>query len=81
MAHIEDIGYGAGFVVFADEAERPTLTGVDRETADFAAMLLDAGIDDEDIEEMTNRADCARCDATVFVGQLDSSDRCPECQS
>ena len=79
-ATIEDIGYGAGFTVGIDEAERFVLVGVDRETADYAKMLLEAGIDTADIEEMVERVTCVRCEESRFAAQTNAG-ICHECQS
>jgi hypothetical protein len=81
MAYSEDIGYGGGFNVFSENEEHAVLVGVDKPTADYAVMLLEAGVQASDVKDMADRAECTRCGDQVFVGELDSADRCAECQS
>lgn len=60
--------------------ERFVVTG-DQEQVEYAAMLLNAGMDEEEVREASTRTQCVRCGRTVFVGQVDSSMRCPDDQS
>lgn len=68
-------------VVDSDNGECVFGPTLDAEQAEYAAMLLDAGVDREDVEyDLAQRAVCQSCGARLFAGQLDSAGRCKECQ-
>lgn len=73
-------GCGRTWDVLQQGAEHWTLTGVSQEQAEYAAMLMNHGVDRDDMEEAVMCAECVRCEATVMGGQMDEEGRCPACQ-
>lgn len=54
----------------------------DAEAARYAAMLLESGIDPDELDAMLQREQCSECDAIAFVAELEpGGGRCSECQS
>lgn len=58
-----------------------------RKQADYAVMLLNSGGVEgtfserrDQIEELTERTVCSRCNRMPFRGEVDADGRCPACQ-
>lgn len=58
----------------------PTLRFWSKVEADYAASLLNAGVERDDVEAAVQRATCATCGALAFAGTIDAAGRCEECQ-
>lgn len=70
-----------GHRVFSpDDDGAMAFVGLDAEEADFAAMLLNAGVDKDDAEDMIKRLTCVRCEQVRFAGQMNEG-ICMDCQS
>lgn len=78
-----------GWAVVREGDERFFLTGLTKGQAEYGALIADADVfpydNDSDnaawLEEMVVPTQCGICDGVVFAAQLDTSGRCPECQS
>lgn len=79
--YVAQPGHGRTWDVLQQGAEHWTLTGVTRQQAEYGAMLMNAGMEADDMEEAIMYAECVRCEAKIMVGQRDGSERCPACQS
>lgn len=77
----------AGYSVGIEGDERYLLTGLDREQAEYAVMLLKAKwieLDGTDavayLREAVTRVECSRCGDLHFSAEMDPAGRCTGCQ-
>lgn len=53
--------------------------GDTRAQAEYAASLLNAGIEPEEVQRATQITTCSVCERVVFLGTVDDSERCARC--